>query len=81
MVFIHGGTFNSDSGTTDNYGPERFLDYDIVRIVTIYQKSNIQAKIRILSIFELKKAFVENGNCFLKIRFKILTYKVKKQFV
>jgi len=31
MVFIHGGSFNSDSGTTDIYGPERFLDYDVVR--------------------------------------------------
>ena len=30
MVFIHGGSFNSGSGSTDAYGPERFLDYGIV---------------------------------------------------
>ena len=31
MFFIHGGGFFLGSGTKDFYGPERFLDYDVVR--------------------------------------------------
>jgi len=32
MVFIHGGSFQGDSGSTEVYGPERLLDYEIVRM-------------------------------------------------
>ena len=31
MVFIHGGAFFVGSGSKDFYGPERFLDHDVVR--------------------------------------------------
>jgi hypothetical protein len=30
MVFIHGGAFYFWSGTNDFFGPERFMDYDVV---------------------------------------------------
>jgi len=30
MVFIHGGAFKIGSGTTENHGPERLLDFGIV---------------------------------------------------
>ena len=30
MVFIHGGAFYFWSGTNDLFGPERFMDYDVV---------------------------------------------------
>lgn len=30
MFFIHGGAFFMGSGSPDLYGPERFLDYDVV---------------------------------------------------
>ena len=31
MVFIHGGGFFIGSGSNSLYGPERFMDYDVVR--------------------------------------------------
>ena len=30
MYFIHGGAFFLGSGSPDFYGPERFLDHDVV---------------------------------------------------
>jgi hypothetical protein len=30
MFYIHGGGFFLDSGNADIYGPERFMDYDVV---------------------------------------------------
>ena len=30
MFFIHGGAFFVGSGSSDLFGPERFLDYDVV---------------------------------------------------
>ena len=30
MVYIHGGSFTSGTGSTGRYGPERFLDYGVV---------------------------------------------------
>ncbi len=30
MFWIHGGGFFLGSGNTDFYGPERFMDYDVV---------------------------------------------------
>jgi hypothetical protein len=30
MVFIHGGGWSGGSGTSENYGAERFLDYGVV---------------------------------------------------
>ena len=30
LFFIHGGAFFLGSGAPDWYGPERFLDYDVV---------------------------------------------------
>ena len=31
MVWIHGGAFRRGSGNKDMYGPDRFMDYDVVR--------------------------------------------------
>ena len=31
LVFIHGGAFYFWSGTNDFFGPERFMDYEVVK--------------------------------------------------
>ena len=36
MVFVHGGGFTSGAGTTDAYGPERLLDYGVVRKIVCF---------------------------------------------
>ena len=34
MVYIHGGSFTSGTGSTGRYGPERFLDYGVVSFLS-----------------------------------------------
>jgi carboxylesterase type B len=44
MFFIHGGAFFLGSGSPDFYGPERFLDHDVVSLKSI--KLEVLSKIR-----------------------------------
>jgi carboxylesterase type B len=37
MVFIHGGGFNTGSGTSEFYGPDYFLNEDVVVVTMNYR--------------------------------------------
>ena len=43
MVWIHGGAWylGSGNGVTDQYGPERFMDRDIVLVTLNYRLGNL----------------------------------------
>ena len=36
MVYIHGGGFSGGSGGSDMFGPERFLDYEVVNLFSFF---------------------------------------------
>ena len=56
MVFIHGGGFYSGAGKTDAYGPERILDYGIVRKILFdsFVKAQTNTDTQILRKLKLK---------------------------
>ena len=37
MVWIHGGGFFAGSGNPDIYGPEYFMDYDVILVSVNYR--------------------------------------------
>lgn len=63
MFWIHGGGFFIGSGNTDFYGPERFMDYGVVR-----NRLNVETTFKLEGVhkknlcFPRIKAFVVQNN-------------------
>ena len=64
MYFIHGGGFFLGSGSSDFFGPERFLDYDVVS----YWQNNclITLVVSISYFFSILSSFLHSGIYYFK---------------
>ncbi len=68
MVWIHGGGFFAGSGNPDIYGPDYFMDYDVIVVSVNYRVGplgfftleNEEVKMTIWIVYHLRKFTLEN---------------------